>query len=378
MTALFNPTLPDLNDLNTLSKSRDQVSDKKIKSSHATAESTVEAGCGHKLDESRDLKASIDTGSSGCVILNGLTIGINHKRSEDPQQWMTKGGIFQTIGICPVKFYLPDFSAQECVKWNFHADNSKHIAKNCYDVILGRDLLEQLPSDIKFSDRTMSWQEATIPMKKADELDDQNVNETVEQCCETGHLHEVTQRTMEILDASCKMSDLRDVTSKCACLPKEERAALLKLLLHHEDSFDGALGTWNGPPAAALKLKKDAMPHFARPFSAPHVHDAQKHCAIVTQWGCLSHLHVPMGVSSSADVFQERMTELMRGLDFVCCCTDDVSTVSKNSFLDHLFKLDKVLRRARQAGLKINAKKSFFALAVQIHEQRPIPRLRDG
>jgi hypothetical protein len=34
--------------------------------------------------------------------------------------------------------------------------------------------------------------------------------------------------------------------------------------------------------------------------------------------------------------------------------------VSKNSFLDHLFKLDKVLRRVRQAGLKINAKKSFF------------------
>jgi hypothetical protein len=36
-------------------------------------------------------------------------------------------------------------------------------------VILGRDLLEQSPSDIKFSDRTMPWQEATIPMKKADE-----------------------------------------------------------------------------------------------------------------------------------------------------------------------------------------------------------------
>jgi hypothetical protein len=67
----------------------------------------------------------------------------------------------------------------------------------------------------------------------------------------------------------------------------------------------------------------------------------------------------------SADIFQERMTELMRGLNFVCCCTDDVSMVSKNSFLDHLFKLfklDEVLRRMRQqAGLKINAKKCFFA-----------------
>jgi hypothetical protein len=100
-----------------------------------------------------------------------------------------------------VKFYLPEFSAQECVKWNFQVDNSKHMTKSqsCYDVILGRDLLEQLPSDVKFSDRTMSWQEATIPVKKADELDDQNVNEIVEQCHETGHLHEVTRRTMETL-----------------------------------------------------------------------------------------------------------------------------------------------------------------------------------
>jgi hypothetical protein len=139
-------------------------------------------------------------------------------------------------------------------------------------MILGRDLLEQLPLDIKFSDRTMSWQEVTIPMKKADELDYQNINETVKQCYETGHLHEVTQRTMEILDATYKKADLRDITSKCTYLPKEERAAQLKSLLRYEDLFDGALGTWNGPPVA-LRLKKDATPHFARPFSVPHIHE---------------------------------------------------------------------------------------------------------
>jgi hypothetical protein len=68
MTKLFNPTLPDLNDPNTLSKSRNQVSNEKIKSSHATAELTVEARHGHKFDKSRNLKALIDAGSSGRVI----------------------------------------------------------------------------------------------------------------------------------------------------------------------------------------------------------------------------------------------------------------------------------------------------------------------
>jgi hypothetical protein len=102
--------------------------------------------------------------------------------------------------------------------------------------------------------------------------------------------------------------------------------------------------------------------------------DAQKNCTIVAQWGCLSCSRMPMGVSSSADVFQEQMTELMRGLDFVRCHADDVSMVSKNSFLDHLFKLDEVLRRMRQAGLKINAKKSFFARSELDHLGRWVTR----
>jgi hypothetical protein len=106
MTTSFNPTLPDLNDPNMSSMLRNQVSDKKIKSSHVTAESTVEVRCGHKLDKSRNLQALINAGSPGCIILNEFTVGINHKRSEDPQQWMTKGGVFQTNGICPRRLLL--------------------------------------------------------------------------------------------------------------------------------------------------------------------------------------------------------------------------------------------------------------------------------
>jgi hypothetical protein len=104
-------------------------------------------------------------------------------------------------------------------------------------------------------------------MKNMDELDDENVDddEIVEQCYETGHLGEVTRRTMEIQDVSYEKANLHAIASKCTCLPKEVRSALLKLLLLHEDLFDGTLGTWNGPETH-LKLRKDAMPHFARSF----------------------------------------------------------------------------------------------------------------
>jgi hypothetical protein len=93
-----------LDDLNILSSLRDQVSNKKPKLKHASTKLIVELRHGEKLNKSRNPKASMDTGSSGCIILNEFVAGIHHKQSEGPQQWMTKGGIFKTNGICPVKF----------------------------------------------------------------------------------------------------------------------------------------------------------------------------------------------------------------------------------------------------------------------------------
>jgi hypothetical protein len=165
-----------------------------MKLTHATTKVIVEIRCGNKLDKSRNPKAPIDTGSSGYVILKEFTKGVHYKKSEDPhQQWMTNGGLLQTNGVCPVKFHLPEISTQECVKWKFHVDNSKHVGKNRYDMILGRDLPEQLPPEIKFSDGTTTWQEVTVNMKNMDESDNENINEIVEQCFETGHLGEATR-----------------------------------------------------------------------------------------------------------------------------------------------------------------------------------------
>jgi hypothetical protein len=106
-------------DLNILSNLRHQVINKKAKHYHVVTELIVEVRYGHKLNQNRNLKALIDSGSSGCIILNEFTAGINHKIREDSQQWITKGGLFVTSGICPIKLYLPEFSTQECVKWDF-------------------------------------------------------------------------------------------------------------------------------------------------------------------------------------------------------------------------------------------------------------------
>ena len=50
-----------------------------------------------------------------------------------------------------------------------------------------------------------------------------------------------------------------------------------------------------------------------------------------------------MGVHVSLEVFQEKMSELMEGLEFLHTYLDDLLIISNGSFDDHLQQLDTVL-----------------------------------
>ena len=86
-------------------------------------------------------------------------------------------------------------------------------------------------------------------------------------------------------------------------------------------------------------------------------------CTIVLPWGKYEMQRLPMGLCNSPDIFQEKMSELMVGLSFVLTYIDDLLVISNDSFEDHLTKLGKVLQRIQDAGLKVNAPKSFFCQA---------------
>ena len=90
--------------------------------------------------------------------------------------------------------------------------------------------------------------------------------------------------------------------------------------------------------------------------------DSQKICTIILPWGKYSYLRLPMGISGAPDFFQEKMTDLMRALEYVRTYIDDLLIITKGTFDDHLSKLQEVLSRLQNAGLRINATKSSFAL----------------
>jgi hypothetical protein len=88
---------------------------------------------------------------------------------------------------------------------------------------------------------------------------------------------------------------------------------------------------------------------------------ASRLCTIVLPWGKYEYCRLPMGLSVSPDIFQEKMSELMAGLEFARAYLDNLLIISTEQGFDkHLEKLEQVLNRLSEAGLKINAVKSFF------------------
>jgi hypothetical protein len=83
-----------------------------------------------------------------------------------------------------------------------------------------------------------------------------------------------------------------------------------------------------------------------------------------------------MGIAGSPDIFQSKMLELMEDLEYVQAYLDDLLCISGNSLDNHLKKLEEVLRRLCNAGLKVNAEKSTFC-ALEIEYLRYI-LTRDG
>jgi hypothetical protein len=88
--------------------------------------------------------------------------------------------------------------------------------------------------------------------------------------------------------------------------------------------------------------------------------ESSKICTIIFPWGKYSYQRLPMGFGGSADIFQASMMDLMASLDYVQAYIDDLLIITRGTLEDHLSKVDTVLTRLRDAGLKVNAAKSFF------------------
>jgi hypothetical protein len=73
-----------------------------------------------------------------------------------------------------------------------------------------------------------------------------------------------------------------------------------------------------------------------------------------------------MGIVGSFDFFQGKMPQLKESLEYVQAYLDDLICISRSSLENHLEKLEEILRRLCNVGLKVNTEKSTIcALKIE-------------
>ena len=80
----------------------------------------------------------------------------------------------------------------------------------------------------------------------------------------------------------------------------------------------------------------------------------------ITTFGRYCNRRLPFGITSAPEIFQRRMTEILDGLDGVESIIDDVLIYGRTQS-EHDERLDRVLNRIRDAGIKLNRDKCEFS-----------------
>ena len=396
----------------------------------------------HLTENNTDINILLDSGASQSIVNYEIV-----KRLElinvEPTSWTTVAGNFSTTKQTTIVFSLPALHEKRTI------ETLVHVTPNLgnYDMILGRDLLQELGIILNFQNATIQWEHAICPMKSTDKKTNYNIQAAIE---DSKSLKDATSRMKQILEAKYEPADIKEVVNSCKNLQSTEKVALYRLLSKYKNLFDGTLGHWIGEKYH-IELKEGAKPYHTRaypipkayeqtlkmevkrlcdlnvlkrinrsewgsptfiipkkdgtvrfisdfrelnklikrkPFPLPKIQDlllklegfqyatsldlnmgyyhielspdSKKLCTIVLPWGKYEYQRLPMGLCNSPDIFQEKMNILMGDLEYVRAYIDDLLILTKGSFTDHLQKLSEVFTRLQKAGLKVNAKKSFF------------------
>ena len=84
--------------------------------------------------------------------------------------WETANGSFMTSETVTAQIRLPEFKESATVKQTYHVCNQKIP----YDVIIGRETLQQLGISLDFKNSQIIWNDSAVEMKQPKLLDNRS------------------------------------------------------------------------------------------------------------------------------------------------------------------------------------------------------------
>ena len=130
-------------------------------------------------------------------------------------------------------------------------------------MIIGRDLLNQLNINMRFSNGTIKWEDQVVPRKnfqkigKDDHPSKKELRSTILRSIEPKSAREATERVVKILDSKYEKANLDKIVANTKNLDEDQKQMLLKLL------FNGTLGRWN-TTLVNIELRNNSKPVNAK------------------------------------------------------------------------------------------------------------------
>jgi len=147
----------------------------------------------HNQEKVTDITILLDSGASQSIIKHELVKDYKLINAETTD-WITVAGKFTTSKQTNTVFSLPTLHEKRVVESLMHVTPRLEN----YDMILGRDLLQELGIILNFQDNSIHWDHAVSPMRNSDKQTNYNIQASIE---DSKSLQEATTRMKQILEA---------------------------------------------------------------------------------------------------------------------------------------------------------------------------------
>src|SRR5512145_1121710 len=107
------------------------------------------------------LVALLDSGASSTLITEKYTKKLKLKQTNKGNVWTTPAGNLKTSKSCRTQITIPEFYDNRLIEWEFHVTKSM----GAYDMIIGRDMLDDLGFILNFDEHVVTWEHASVPFK---------------------------------------------------------------------------------------------------------------------------------------------------------------------------------------------------------------------
>ena len=181
-------------------------SNKKLKHVHFSpiifVKLDIPSGKKDRQSKTRLVKDLVNSGASESILDKAKSDKPPVKKTKQEQQWSTSAGVHTTNTKTETSFSFPELHANKLINQSLHIVD---LNTDCYDMVIGRNLIRYLGIDIHGSDMTIHWDNAAIPWRNIYST----TNDVFALSQHNAPFNSETKRMKRILDAKYFEADIK-------------------------------------------------------------------------------------------------------------------------------------------------------------------------